>query len=581
MARPLLLAVDADPESLSRIEAHLQRRFGAEYRVRGELGSAEAMVQLEAARDRGEPVVAVLADQWLGGTSGAELLGRVRTMHPDARRALLVRWGAWSDRPTADAILRAMAVGDINYYVLKPWSDHDELFSRTIGEFVHEWSRTVISPDREVVVVAERRAPRGHGIRSLLTRNGIPHTYLERGSPGAITALRQVGVRDPEDLTGPVVVWMPAIGGAVLLDPTDAELCEAWGIRTTLDGENRDFDVVVVGAGPAGLAASVYASSEGLRVLVVERDSLGGQAGSSSLIRNYLGFSRGLSGAELAQRGYQQAWVFGAHFLLTREVVEVRAAPGGFDVEISGVGAVHASTVVLASGVSYRRLGIEPLEALSGAGVYYGASVSEAQGLTGLRVVVLGGGNSAGQAVLHLARYAAHVRLVVWSGSLGEGMSQYLVGEIEQNPTITVHTESEVSGGGGDGWLDHVVVRDRSTGDEQRLEADGLFVMIGAEPRTDWLPERVHRNKGFVVCGTDAMGSVGWPLERPPMPYETTLPGFFAVGDVRDGSVKRVASAVGEGSVVVSQLHQYLAQVRGAGAAAGGAAGAAPPGAGP
>lgn len=581
MARPLLLAVDADPESLSRIEAHLQRRFGAEYRVRGELGSAEAMVQLEAARDRGEPVVAVLADQWLGGTSGAELLGRVRTMHPDARRALLVRWGAWSDRPTADAILRAMAVGDINYYVLKPWSDHDELFSRTIGEFVHEWSRTVISPDREVVVVAERRAPRGHGIRSLLTRNGIPHTYLERGSPGAITALRQVGVRDPEDLTGPVVVWMPAIGGAVLLDPTDAELCEAWGIRTTLDGENRDFDVVVVGAGPAGLAASVYASSEGLRVLVVERDSLGGQAGSSSLIRNYLGFSRGLSGAELAQRGYQQAWVFGAHFLLTREVVQVREAPGGFDVEISGVGAVHARTVVLASGVSYRRLGIEPLEALSGAGVYYGASVSEAQGLTGLRVVVLGGGNSAGQAVLHLARYAAHVRLVVWSGSLGEGMSQYLVGEIEQNPTITVHTGSEVSGGGGDGWLDHVVVRDRSTGDEQRLEADGLFVMIGAEPRTDWLPERVHRNKGFVVCGTDAMGSVGWPLERPPMPYETTLPGFFAVGDVRDGSVKRVASAVGEGSVVVSQLHQYLAQVRGADAAAGGAAGAAPPGAGP
>lgn len=581
MARPLLLAVDADPESLSRIESHLQRRFGAEYRVRGELGSAEALVQLEAARDRGEPVVAVLADQWLGGTSGAELLGRVRTMHPDARRALLVRWGAWSDRPTADAILRAMAVGDINYYVLKPWSDHDELFSRTIGEFVHEWSRTVISPDREVVVVAERRAPRGHGIRSLLTRNGIPHTYLERGSPGAITALRQVGVRDPEDLTGPVVVWMPAIGGAVLLDPTDAELCEAWGIRTTLDGENRDFDVVVVGAGPAGLAASVYASSEGLRVLVVERDSLGGQAGSSSLIRNYLGFSRGLSGAELAQRGYQQAWVFGAHFLLTREVVQVRESPGGFDVEISGVGAVHASTVVLASGVSYRRLGIEPLEALSGAGVYYGASVSEAQGLTGLRVVVLGGGNSAGQAVLHLARYAAHVGLVVWSGSLGEGMSQYLVGEIEQNPTITVHTGSEVSGGGGDGWLDHVVVRDRSTGDEQRLEADGLFVMIGAEPRTDWLPERVHRNKGFVVCGTDAMGSVGWPLERPPMPYETTLPGFFAVGDVRDGSVKRVASAVGEGSVVVSQLHQYLAQVRGADAAAGGAAGAAPPAAGP
>jgi thioredoxin reductase (NADPH) len=498
-------------------------------------------------------------------------------MHPDARRALLVRWGAWSDRPTADAILRAMGVGDINYYVLKPWSDHDELFSRTVGEFVHEWSRTVVSPEREVVVVAERRAPRGHGIRSLLTRNGIPHTFLERGTPAAATALRQVGVHDPESSTGPVVVWMPAIGGTVLLDPTDGELCEAWGIRTTLDGESRDFDVVVVGAGPAGLAASVYASSEGLRVLVVERESLGGQAGSSSLIRNYLGFSRGLSGAELAQRGYQQAWVFGAHFLLTREVREVLPVEGGFDIEIAGVGRVRATMVVLAAGVSYRRLGIDSLEALSGAGVYYGASVSEAQGLTGLRVVVLGGGNSAGQAVLHLQRYAAHVRLVVRSGALSEGMSQYLVSEIEQNAGITVHTDSEVSGGGGDGWLDHVVVRNRSTGAEERVEADGLFVMIGAEPRTDWLPEQVQRDRGFIVCGTDAMGRQEWPLERPAMPYETTLPGFFAVGDVRSGSVKRVASAVGEGSVVVSQLHQYLAQQRSAEAAGGRGTVGAPP----
>jgi thioredoxin reductase (NADPH) len=564
MARPLLLAVDADPESLSRIESHLQRRFGAEYRVRGELSSSEALAQLEAARERGDAVVAVFADQWLPETSGAELLGRVRTMHPDARRALLVRWGAWSDRPTADAILRAMSVGDINYYVLKPWSDHDELFSRTVGEFVHEWSRTVISPEREVVVVAERRAPRGHAIRSLLTRNGIPHTYLERGSPGAVAALGQIGVRNPEDLTGPVVVWMPAIGGPVLLDPSDAELCEAWGIRTTLDEGDRDFDVVVVGAGPAGLAAAVYASSEGLQVLVVERETLGGQAGSSSLIRNYLGFSRGLSGSELAQRGYQQAWVFGAHFLLTREVVAVQPRDGGFDVEVSGVGSVRAATVVLATGVSYRRLGVEALESLSGAGVYYGASVSEAQGLAGLEVVVLGGGNSAGQAVLHLARYAAHVRLVVRSDSLAKGMSQYLVGEIEQNPAVTVHTSSEVSAGGGDGWLDHVVLRDLSTGAEQRVATDALFVMIGAEPRTDWLPDEVWREKGFVVCGTDAMGQDRWPLERMPMPYETTLPGFFAVGDVRQGSVKRVASAVGEGSVVVSQLHQYLAESRSA-----------------
>jgi thioredoxin reductase (NADPH) len=581
MARPLLLAVDADSESLSRIETHLQRRFGADYRVRGEDSSAAALALLQTCADRGQPVAVVLADQWLPGVAGAELLGKVRTLHPDARRALLVPWGAWSERRTADAILRAMAVGDINYYVLKPWSDTDELFSRTIGEFVHEWSRTVVSWRREVVVVAERRASRGHGIRNLLTRNGIPHSYLERGTAEATAALTQVGVRDPEVLTGPVVVWMPAIGGTVLLDPSDAEICEAWGIRTTLDDE-RDFDVVVVGAGPAGLAASVYAASEGLRVLAVERETLGGQAGSSSLIRNYLGFSRGLSGSDLAQRGYQQAWVFGAHFLLTREVRALRTvraaggaeATGGFEIEIDSVGSVRANAVVLAAGVSYRRLGIPALEALSGAGVYYGASVSEAQGLTGLNVVVLGGGNSAGQAVLHLARYAAHVRLVVRGADLAEGMSRYLIDEIEANPTVTVHTGSEVAGGGasslggdaaGGGWLSEVVIRDRASGVEQAVAADGLFVMIGAEPRTAWLPAQVSRDRqGFVVCGTDAMGAPDWPLDRPPMPYETTVPGLFAVGDVRHGSIKRVASAVGEGSVVVSQLHQYLAELKAA-----------------
>jgi thioredoxin reductase (NADPH) len=213
MPRPLLLAVDADPETLSRIEMHLQRRFGGDFRIRGELTAAAALAQLEAARDRHDPVVTVLADQWLPDLPGAELLARVRTMHPDARRALLVPWGAWSDRPTAEAILRAMALGDINYYVLKPWSEHDELFNRTIGEFVHEWSRTVTSPEREVVVIAERRAARGHGIRSLLTRNGIPHTFLERGSADATAALAQIGIRAPEELTGPVVVWMPALGG--------------------------------------------------------------------------------------------------------------------------------------------------------------------------------------------------------------------------------------------------------------------------------------------------------------------------------------------------------------------------------
>jgi thioredoxin reductase (NADPH) len=356
-----------------------------------------------------------------------------------------------------------------------------------------------------------------------------------------------------------VLVWMPALGGTLLRDPSDAEIAEAWGVPTTLGDADRDFDVLVVGAGPGGLAAAVYASSEGLRTLVVERESIGGQAGSSSLIRNYLGFSRGISGSDLAQRGYQQAWVFGAHFVLMREIVRLDRKGDGFLAEIEGVGDVTARTVVLATGVSYRRLGVPSLETLTGAGVYYGASVSEAHALTGLHAVVVGGGNSAGQAVLHLARYCEQVALVVRGADLREGMSSYLVEAIEAAGNVTVRPSSEVVDGSGDGRLERVIVRDRTTGTEDPLRADGLFVMIGAQPRTDWLPASVGRDRfGFVLAGSEASESPLWSQPRTPQPYETTVPGLFAVGDVRCGSVKRVASAVGEGSVVVSQLHEHL-----------------------
>jgi thioredoxin reductase (NADPH) len=373
-----------------------------------------------------------------------------------------------------------------------------------------------------------------------------------------------VGLEGLRASSAEVLVWMAALGGPVLLDPTDVEVVQAWGVSTTLDPQDRDFDVLVVGGGPAGLAAAVYGSSEGLRTLVVERESIGGQAGSSSLIRNYLGFSRGISGADLAQRGYQQAWVFGTYFLFLREVRHIDVDEGGFTAEISGVGRVTARAVVLATGVSYRRLGVAELEALTGAGVYYGASVSEAQGLTGLHAVVVGGGNSAGQAVLHLARYCERVTLVVRGAALGAGMSSYLVEAIEATRNVAVQCSAEVIGGAGEGRLSQVTVRDRTTGDEQVVRADGLFVMIGAQPRTDWLPESVERDRfGFVLAGSDAAGRGGWPLARPPFPYESTLPGVFAVGDVRCGSVKRVASAVGEGSVVVSQLHELFRERRG------------------
>ena len=552
--RPLLLAVDADSRQLGRIEGELQRSFGPDFRVRGELMAADAVRTLQGAHDRQERVAVVLVDQAFPDTERAAVFAAARTLHPDARRALLVPWGAWAHPEPAQTILRGVAVGDFSYYVLKPWTTRDELFHRTIAEFVQEWARSEPANLREVVVVARRHSGRAYAVSDLLGRNGIPHALRDRDSTLGQDVLDRVG--QPE---GDVVVWMPAVGGAHLVDPTDAEIVEAWGIPTNLPEDRRDVDVLVVGGGPAGLASAVYAASEGLSALVVEREAIGGQAGSSSLIRNYLGFSRGLSGAELAQRGYQQAWVFGARFLLMREVSLLDRSDGVFTARVTEVGEVRARSVVISSGVSYRRLGVPHLEQLSGQGVYYGASVSAAHALTGLRAAVVGAGNSAGQAVLHLARYCRAVHLVVRATDLEQSMSAYLVHAVAATPNIEVHLQSEVVDGRGEGRLAAVTLLDRATGQDRDLPLDGLFVMIGAQPRTAWLPADVRRDhQGFLLTGADAEASGGWTLDRRPQPHETTVPGLFAVGDVRSGSVKRVASAVGEGSVVVSEVHQFL-----------------------
>ncbi|MEU4295223.1 FAD-dependent oxidoreductase [Kribbella sp. NPDC026596] len=556
-ARPLLLVVDADPGRLDRCETELERGFGADFRVRGEPSAAAALDSLRRAHDAAQRVAVVLVDHAIPDEHRAEIFAASRTLHPDARRALLIEWGAWADRATAAAILSAMSVGDINYYVLKPWIAHDELFHRTVAEFVQEWSRYEVANWREVVVIASATSVRGQEIRSLLARNGIPSAFRPSGSDLANDVLEYIGEPDPGD---GVLVWMSAVGGAVLHDPTDVAIAEAWGVSTRLaEGEDSSFDVLVIGAGPGGLAAAVYASSEGLRTLVVERESIGGQAGTSSLIRNYLGFSRGIRGSELAQRGYQQAWVFGAHFMLMRTVEKIEKRDGHFVAVIGDVGEVTARAVVLATGVSYRRLAVPSLEKLMGNGVYYGASVSEAHGLKGLDACVVGGGNSAGQAVLHLARYCRQVTLVIRGKDLTASMSQYLIDEIDAAPNVTVRASCEVVGGSGEGRLQEVTLRDRETGAEETLPANGLFVMIGAVPGTGWLPEDLGREEhGFVLTGSDAAADPRWPEERPPQPYETTVPGLFAIGDVRSGSVKRVASAVGEGSVVVSQIHTHL-----------------------
>ena len=553
------MAVDANFRQLSRIEGELSRGFGADYRVRGELSSEDALRTLRDAGRRNERVAVVLVDETISDDARSRIFAMARSLHPNARRALLVAWGAWAQPESAQRILRSMARGDISYYVLKPWTRRDEFFRRTIAEFLLEWSRADPGDLREVVVVAEQHSGRAYEVSELLSRNGIPHMFSTRASTAGQEAWERVG--GPQ---GEVVVWMRAIGGSCLVDPTDAEILDAWGIPTSLPETDREFDLLVIGAGPAGLAAAVYGASEGIRTLVVEGSAIGGQAGASSLIRNYLGFARGLSGAELAQRGYQQAWVFGARFLLTRRVQRLAQEGHDFLAQVDDVGTVRARSVIISCGVSYQRLGVRNLEDLNGKGVHYGTGVTAAQALTGLQVGVVGAGNSAGQAVLHLARYCAAAHLLVRGHDLGRSMSAYLVDAIRAQPAVKVHLNAEVVDGGGVGKLEFVILRDRVTGQDQRLSLESLFVMIGAQPHTDWLPPDVARDeRGFVVTGAESAASGRWRLERAPQPHETTVPGVFAIGDVRRGTVKRVAAAVGEGSVVVSEIHEFLSTAHG------------------
>ena len=553
--RPVLLAVDDEPEALGRIEEELVRRYASDYRVVCVSSGAAACTELATMRAAGEDVAVVLADQWMPDQTGAECLAEAQVLHPSAKRALLVEWGAWGDRETADAILRAMALGHIDYYLLKPWRSPDELFHRTLSEFIHEWSQAGSYGPREVAVVGEQWAPRAHELRTLLARNGVPHVFHPRDSEQGSRLLEEAGAAAA---SGPVVMLR---GGQVLVDPSNAELAAAYGVNTD-PALDREFDVIVVGAGPAGLAAAVSASSEGLDTLVVERESIGGQAGSSSRIRNYLGFSRGVSGAELAQRAYQQAWVLGTDFIHMREVTGLGTDGRGHVVTIAGGGEVAAPAVVLATGVTYRRVDIPALAALTGKGVFYGLSTSDARALSGRHVHVLGGGNSAGQAAMQLCRYAARVTLIAREADLAESMSHYLRRELEGAANVDVRLGTEVADGGGEGRLERLTLRDCASGRTTEDETAALFILIGARPHTEWLPRTIARGaRGFVLTGSelDRHGvRPRWRLPRPPLPFETSLPGVFAVGDVRHGSARRVAPAVGEGSVVIQQVARWL-----------------------
>jgi thioredoxin reductase (NADPH) len=554
MPAPVLLAVDPDPAALDRIEQELRERYASNYRVICTTSPEEALDLLTRLSDAGEEVALVLAGQWLVGTTGTELFERVRQLHPHAKRGLLVPWKAWAHRPTAEAIFDSMAVGGIDYYVLEPAASPDEVFHHAISSFLLEWTKARGMAPHTIRIVGEAWSGRAYELRNTLQRCAIPHAFYLSKSQEGRALLSSAGPKAKLPL-----VALP--DGDVLSDPTNTELAEATG--TSLDPERDEFDLVIVGAGPAGLSAAVYGASEGMDTLVVDEGGIGGQATSSSLIRNYLGFPRGVSGSRLAEQAYEQAWVFGASFAFMDRASDLARMGDRLSVTLSEDRRISSRAVVLATGASYRRLGVPALEALTGAGVFYGGPESEAHAMAGKQVYIVGGANSAGQAALHLARYAERVTLVVRAPSLHAGMSHYLVEEVEATANVDARLATEVVGGGGDGRLQHLVLRERGSTEQERVPADGLFVLIGARPHTDWLPKEIARDRhGFLLTGADLTKDHGWPLERPPLQLETSMPGVFAAGDVRHGSTKRVAAAVGEGSIAVQLVHGLFASQR-------------------
>jgi thioredoxin reductase (NADPH) len=496
----------------------------------------------------------ILAGQRLSGMTGSELLDQARHLHPNAKRALLIEWGAFGNPETGGAIFDSIAHGRIDHYVLRPTTAPDELFHHTISGLLLDWAEVRRAFPFTVRIVGESWSGRAYELREVLGRCAIPHSFCLADSTDGRALVAAVG--KPAQL--PLVV-LPS--GKVLQNPSNSEIAIASGSSVT--PERRDFDLLIVGAGPTGLSAAVYGASEGFSTLVIDDGGIGGQATSSSLIRNYLGFPRGISGRRLAQRAYAQAWVFGAGFAFMQRAADLRRTDDWLSVTLSDFGQVRGRAVLLATGASYRRLGLPTLEALNGMGVFYGGPSSEAPAMTGRDVYVLGGANSAGQAALYLARFARRVTLVVRAASLDAGMSHYLVREIEATPNVGARLRSGIVDGGGDGWVDHLVLRDEATGKEETVEAGGLFIMIGARPRTEWLPPEIDRDaEGFVLTGADLAGNHSWRLDRPPLLLETSMPAVLAAGDVRHGAGKRVAASVGEGAVAIQLLHQLFASDR-------------------
>jgi thioredoxin reductase (NADPH) len=556
MAKPILLSVDDDSDVLRAIERDLRSQYGADYRVIASDSPEKALDLLKQLKVRSDSVALLLADQRMPHMDGVEFLQEGMQIYPDAKRALLT---AYADTTAA---ISAINQANINYFFLKPWDPPTEHLYPQLDDLLDDWQASYRPAFQGIRVLGTRWSPRSYELRDFLARNRVPYQWIDvEGSANDPETKRLVEALGPDAADLPVVLFPD---GTKLLESVPADVAQKVGLRTR--AQTDFYDLAIVGGGPAGLAAAVYGASEGLHTVMIEREAPGGQAGMSSRIENYLGFPAGLSGNDLARRAVVQAQRFGVEILSPQEAVAVRTEGSYRIIKLADQNDISCHALMIATGVQWRRLDVPGVDKLQGAGIYYGGGATEALSCKGELVYVVGGANSAGQAAMNFARYADRVVILVRGASLSSTMSQYLIDQVKETPNIQLWAHASVVEAHGESHLEEISVLCSDTNKIERVPASAMFIFIGASPRTDWLAGVVERDeRGFILTGPDLIRDgqhpKGWGLERDPFLLETNVPGIFAVGDVRHGSVKRVASGVGEGSVAVQFIHQYLSKV--------------------
>ena len=553
MAKPVILTVDDDPQVLNSVERDLRQHFRGEYRIVKADSGSQALQAVQELKRRNDPLALFLVDQRMPEMTGTEFLTQAIQLYPEARKVLLT---AYAD---TEAAIQSINTLGLDHYLMKPWEPPEQNLFPVLDDLLSDWRAMTTLPYEGIRVAGTLWSPSSHAVKDFLARNQIPYQWLDVEADAQAREL--VKSTDGGEPRLPVVFFPD---GSFLVEPDNPALAAKVGLQT--EASRQFYDLVIVGGGPAGLGAAVYAASEGLRTAMVERHSPGGQAGTSSLIENYLGFPKGLTGADLARRASTQAKRFGAEIITAVEAAKVRVDGPYRTVACTNGSELNCHALLIATGVTLRRLEIPGADELTGRGVYYGASLTEAAYYKDQHVVVVGGANSAGQGAMFFSLYASKVTMLLRASSLSKSMSQYLIDQIQKRENIEVRPDTLVTAVSGTGKLDQVTIQDQLTGKVETLPAAAMFIFIGAAPHTDLVAEVVERNlSGFILTGQhlfqDGKRPKGWPLKRDPYLLETSVPGIFAAGDVRHGSVRRVASAVGEGGMVVSFVHQYLQTV--------------------